>query len=503
MELLSDWKKRLQDPQIPADFFLQPHKKRFPLLVIKIPGGIGMQDITTISFGALQWHEYVPQGPLVRVPVLICDTLGNILTLNCLLNPKEREQERRGLCARLVSTSYIDIVLVTDTPGFPVIGTKNVYWTSEERKYVQACMHRPVASTEYTRNWINVRKQYAQEHPMRQGILSSLSKKVPLIERYKVRRHVKSVYQYNAFTTSRKPGLYLMQEVGESALENIHRTRKYRLAPSSLAMITYLYHQTCEITLLPSISLWIEGEDLCSLSSSYPSIKALFWYPFVLSEKQDKASHSYQHTWVLEVIDEQGETLVSYYYSPQQHWFLSLDHVCPSNTCHLPSTTKEEHLTVACPGCQSQMDVLVSWFLLTFLVVSGYFAEKEYTEIPPEEPSSLLGITPEGNQAPASYRYQFVHFDASIKKVRPTFPSHSSGKSWLQDTLEVNPEAIVYVNHHIQATHRTLRHERFTYKRDQTIPVKSHEKRIPMKIMELRKKIIQVGAKKYRAPNVD
>lgn len=501
MDLPIDWEKIVQGRTTPVGTFLQNDRKKFPLFLVRLPNRVNLDDIT-VEFGPIDCHHYTPEGSLISLKIIFKDIFEYELEVDCLFNPQNQAQ--KSFFHRLSATHFVDMVVIADEPDFPIIGNKTLYWSGMERKRVKSIFLNKHIFSIRTINWPDLKRRYLSEHPPYKGSLSSINDSKSLIDIYKLQRNFQTEKLCGRLFSTRQPALIdFLETINNSAISATSIAKKYRLAPSGLVMINYFTEQNTQMRLFPQYPIWVEGEQSFSANGPMSSIKAIFWYPFIpLGKPSSERYHSFRQTWVLEMINMAGTVDATYYYSPNQEWVTPLEsYTCPTNACTKKIHANGGRSLLECDQCRCLKEQKTNWFMIMLLVVLGFFAERE-TIVVHEDTNykdTAKSATKKQSAKPTEHSYTMVRFDASLKKVYPHKEHKHQKASWLEETLAVDPDAVLYVDRSIAQTQRLLRHERFTHKRGQFITVKSHERRVPMKISEIRRKLTHVFASKFEA----
>ena len=106
-------------------------------------------------------------------------------------------------------------------------------------------------------------------------------------------------------------------------------------------------------------------------------------------------------------------------------------------------------------------------------------------------------------ELPVEHEYYIVSFDASMRKrnlaqASPQRRESEQYDSWLAAMRQIDPESIVYVKHDFRQTIRRLDPARNPrWKQKQTVMVKPYSKRLPMKVINLQRRMTHVIASAY------
>ncbi len=282
------------------------------------------------------------------------------------------------------------------------------------------------------------------------------------------------------------------------ALEEVHD--KYRWTPSATSMIAYLLESGINsgIITLPSKSMWIEIEEPITAVQS-----VLLDYFATNSNFPPDITEA----WALHLFNGIGEEFwnAHIFHTREDSYYFgaSAFHICRTGECR----PKIDGEITPCESCLHLMEYWIPWIGMAHLILKGTFQEQEETAEIEEVIEKTTRKVPRSDkphkftEQAIEHRYRVIRFDACMRKARKQREPQEPRGSWVEATLAINPDAIVYVSRHIGKTERTFYHERFTYKRGQTINVRAHDKRIPMKISLLRKKITRVVASKFENPS--
>lgn len=328
-------------------------------------------------------------------------------------------------------------------------------------------------------------------------------------------------------------GKAVIQKKGELGLHFINTmshisteySKKYRFRSSAINMLTYLssgegsdatYHIT-----LPPTSVWLELEtplltpkgflsainfrkmevDKWMIATqrklSIPSSLYQLMYEEIVAHSSDIPPES----WGFELICCNGAVFEQMLYTPKRQrgeWRRKGD-ACP--TCDRVQAGELMH----CPECMLCLDYYASLLNTSLLMISGAFAESEEPPAYEQVSEQVLSRVPRENNPKktkvtiSTRHYSIVTFDACHKTLPTGTETREERGSWIEAAKAVDPNAILYVDRHIAKTERTLHHARYINKRGQTITVKAHNKRIPMKASELKRKITRVIASKFES----
>jgi len=231
--------------------------------------------------------------------------------------------------------------------------------------------------------------------------------------------------------------------------------------------------------------------------------------------------------WSLHFIEEDGAASTHYYYYEQsQAWAIMPDGPlpCPTGDCITDEDVSElsglvEKFVLPCAFCETLMAYWRSWFVTALLVATGEFAETEAAEWPRHSERTTRKVarpnSKKYDEIPVEHSYYLVNFDASVKKVgnpaNGTPLDNSEAKeeptlrgSWVAAAQEIDPTAVVYVRKDFGTTERRLDPARNPrWKREQTVRVKGHSRRVPMRVATLQRKITRIIASKYQPKEAD
>lgn len=304
--------------------------------------------------------------------------------------------------------------------------------------------------------------------------------------------------------------------------------RYYEFAPSALALVAHLMMQDGEkgsgtrIATLPETHVFMRFTSPIGAGDDAP-IHGLFFAEPLRAFKELAARDASTRSvfaadltreqegallWSCSLLRENGSTLLSIQYDATRGlWHLPELHHCPADACvSLPDAPGVRQV---CASCQKLLDYFSRWIPIALLAVAGEFAS---------EPEPVLAEVEEEiaykEQRPGSGRYdekrvrvkwQVVTFDASLRKRQPVRAEVSErdepdGPTWLD--LAIEKGTVLYVNRRIGQKTRKLdpeRNARWKYARE--VPVKAHQKRIPMSVERLARLVTRVVASRENDSN--
>ena len=304
---------------------------------------------------------------------------------------------------------------------------------------------------------------------------------------------------------------------------------KYLWTPSACAMAAYLIQplildsQPYMMSLPHDRHLWIEFEQVQTRPEG--EIDGLFL--MVTSDKPTllEAVKSYHppkeilqrflvdiqaepqvETWTLTLVGIDGLPIWNMGIESKGNdatWLPTPWYRCPWGRCRTEQKP-DGTLFHLCDGCRDVLAHWMSWTNTAWLMIRGDFQEREEVEKPEERIVRTTRKVPRTDkpnkftEIAIEHHYHVIRFDASVRKVAPTREAVEHRGSWVELAREIDPEAVVYVDKNIGTTSRVLRHERFTHKRGQMIAVKAYQKRIPMRVDQLRRKLVRVEAARFQ-----
>lgn len=331
----------------------------------------------------------------------------------------------------------------------------------------------------------------------------------------------------------RKQGVLGLKFVNAMIDCSIDISQKYRLTSSAIAMLHFLcrpqeLERTVALPHLGDLDRWIEFEKpidtpyemplhaicLAKMSSRAVFERALKQVPLSPGQRdvmeynlfhQNSPYLPYKQSdtlWSYDVLDQDGRVFWKVAFRLTENatyeYLQAPDYRCPWNAC--------EYLDGGlwnCQKCKDAFKFFISWLQTCQLMLSGAFTEHE-EQLGNKEVSEYVTRQAQDKTKTwvqkdirVEHRYKIVTFDACLRKTQPKPDVTSPRGSWVEAVKAIDPDMIVYVQKHITQTARTLRHERYVNKRGQTITIKPHDKRIPMKLSELKRKVTRVVASKY------
>lgn len=336
-------------------------------------------------------------------------------------------------------------------------------------------------------------------------------------------------------------------------IQMVEQATKYRLAPSATAMINVLCphpssllalktsslvvgerHQwECEQGLLmpiwriPNAPVWIELEESIDINAT--EIAGFFFTSSdlqieqQLKKPQSSAAYSVLQAarcqdhgdvrWQLYFVDKHGTPTSRYqYFDRARVWGIPESVPCPSGECTRGSqenrvTDTTVAPTTLCTSCATLLRYWCSWFMTALLALQGEYAVSIEEEWPCHQEQTMRKVkhtsSHKYHEISVQHKYYIVSFDASMKKRHPVEASQQRGESeqqnsWVAATKQIDPESVIYVKHDFAQTIRHLDPERNPrWKQKQTILVKPHSKRLPMKVANLQRRLTRVIASTY------
>jgi hypothetical protein len=229
----------------------------------------------------------------------------------------------------------------------------------------------------------------------------------------------------------------------------------------------------------------------------------------VLEKAARQPSEDYR--WSLHFIDKDGTPRSQYEYLEQaQEWAITPDREpCPTDECIVHEevsdvTGRRDKHIIPCVFCGTLLGYWRSWFVTALLAVQGEYAATDEREWPIRTEHDTRKVQRPGSgkydEKPVSHDYYIVSFDASIKKRSVVVPEREPQVrgSWVAAAQDVDLESVVYVRHDFGQGKRELDPERNPrWKQKQTIDVRAHARRVPMKVSSLQRKITRVIASRY------
>ncbi len=170
---------------------------------------------------------------------------------------------------------------------------------------------------------------------------------------------------------------------------------------------------------------------------------------------------------------------------------------CPSGGCQALGRKPGEGMYVGelCDECQAADQYYMSFYLNMMRLVAGELSETEVREAPAMRQEVSVRKTPQADkpwkfkETQQRHSFQIITFNVQKRVVRPRPEPIQPRGSWVD---QCDPEQLFYVDRHIGEKERTLRHPKF-WRHVQTygdkVKVRSHEKRIPMKLETIRLKM--------------
>jgi hypothetical protein len=216
------------------------------------------------------------------------------------------------------------------------------------------------------------------------------------------------------------------------------------------------------------------------------------------------------YRWSLSFIDSDGVPHSHYqYYEQAQKWEIIPDRQfvpCPTDKCTSYEESHKErryqHIC-PCPYCSAILAYWRSWFVTALLVVGREFAANEEEAWPEKTENYRRKVKRPGSgkydEVPVTHTYHYVSFDACIKRAYPP-QDHKpvSRGSWVADAQQIDPESVIYIRRNFGKSDRLLDPERNPrWKTKRVVPVKAHEKCVPMRVESVQKYIYHVFASKY------
>lgn len=234
------------------------------------------------------------------------------------------------------------------------------------------------------------------------------------------------------------------------------------------------------------------------------------------------------YRWLLSLVMEDGTEHCLYeYFEAECHWGIiprpaaygygtMQQEDCPTGDCQVEQDVDDESgerlgplYLLPCDLCTVTLAFWRSWFVTALLAVTGEFAATEDIDWPQrrEDASRKVarGTTGKYDEIRVKHNYYLVSFDASIRyrhhQPAPTLEdedTHAAQQagtrgSWVEAAQQVDPDSVVYALESFGATERRLdpaRNPRWKEKR--TVPVRGHQRRVPMRVATLRRKITRV-----------
>jgi hypothetical protein len=280
---------------------------------------------------------------------------------------------------------------------------------------------------------------------------------------------------------------------------------------------------------VPGAAIWIELDQ--PILTQNDEIAALFFtcadreIEYQLSLHQPKLVHDMlmdsarkptsQYRWSLHFINADGVPKTHYEYAEvaQQWAILPGGEPCPTGECvteeYLDDESFRHYRVIPCPFCSVLLAHWRAWFTTALLTVSGEFAETEDTEWPVQVEEVTRKVarphSPKYDEVKIRHEYYLVAFDASVKQARTVYPGEVIHRgSWVDAAREINPDAVVYMRKGFGATERLLDPSRNPrWKEKKVVPVRGHDRRIPVRVETLQRRITYVVASKYKDDDIN
>jgi len=209
---------------------------------------------------------------------------------------------------------------------------------------------------------------------------------------------------------------------------------KYRLDKSVLHEVQIQLRSASSAKKTSSLQpVWMEFEVFQPLDSwSEDCVAALYIRPPITQEHVNKlppalrprvspSLFSPQGQWHLELINPDGDCLLSYHFEPSEGaWSIAPQHACPWKCCTEETDEHGEVRVLACTDCLSDLEYVSRWLCTTLasltpsvlLAADTEEVEVIRKEIVPPRPWELWKVLFPGlwmKQSTATLRYTFVH----------------------------------------------------------------------------------------------
>lgn len=267
----------------------------------------------------------------------------------------------------------------------------------------------------------------------------------------------------------------------------------------------------------PALPLWIESEG-STIETGGMQAQGFYlshhYHPEIIKrskspvlhapDMQDMVKQNWKNElWFCDIVGVGGAVVYNFGISPEGDFTVTEGHVCPWRQCTYPNI---------CDMCKAHLVFWGFWTVVALLMIEGNFAvAPDLTEYPEIHETIRRRVEHTGKSNPKKKKYieetltyHVISFDACVKQPAPSIPDPDHEVehrgSWIAQAQEIDPDSVIYLDHHIAQFSRTLKHPRFVNKVGQTIEVSAHEKRIPVKISELTQRITRVVASKYQEP---
>jgi hypothetical protein len=266
----------------------------------------------------------------------------------------------------------------------------------------------------------------------------------------------------------------------------------------------------------PELPLWIESQGSYIETGTMKAQGFLLthhYHPEVVKRVKSPVLHDHdmqdmvqkqwkENDWFCDVVGLHGEVVYSFGVNASGDPCITEGHVCPWKQCTFPDV---------CDQCKAHLVFWGFWTVIALLMIEGNFATSpELSEYPQVTETVRRRIEDRGTKSNPKKKkyveeqltYHIINFDACVRKASPGAIPESEREveqrsSWVQQSLEIDPDSIIYLDKHIAQFQRTLKHPRFVNKQGQTVAVREHEKRIPVKVKELTQRITRVIASRY------
>lgn len=199
--------------------------------------------------------------------------------------------------------------------------------------------------------------------------------------------------------------------------------------------------------------------------------------------------------WIVDILDGHAETRFAFQIEQNGNFSFGDKHVCPWETCD-PNDPEP------CLSCKNYLLFWGVWLIVALMMIKGQFATTPEPSEFPERTEQVRRRVESDNPKKKKYEqedftYRIVNFDACLKKPAIHDDHDQRGAtSWVEQAKEIDPDAVVYVDKNIASFPRQLRSPYFVNKQGQTIDVKSHEKRIPVKLRDVITRVVASKIKK-------
>lgn len=344
-----------------------------------------------------------------------------------------------------------------------------------------------------------------------------------LLERFRVRQRL----------DPDGPTAQMLRRKGERALlfgeaftdAYVDLAKKYLLAPSALAVITYLPFETMRQAMETAKSfgdyVWMELEEpiqtprgtLYGFSFGVKGEEAIQYaqsrYPLRQGPLNQVRSILLEPPGVyhcgLDACNEYGEALWTISYQQQivggqrrETWIIPTW----SRACSDPTCGGEK----ICPACSEVAEFYLGLYANAVMLISGEFSERENMR---EFPTKQVRVVRKDRDAVKMHRFQsrevehtisLITFNA-LKRAAQRSGGHSGTRgSWL---AKVEPGTVVWLKYRFEKPKRKLRHDRYrSYilrnggdpddEEGFEIPVQPFTRRTPMKLETLRRRMVRV-----------